>query len=103
MNLNDDIIKNTIIHELIHCIPNCNNHGADFKKYAKVINQELGYKISRLGNKEEDYKKSNIKFYEEKIKYKYKIICEKCGQIYYRQRLVKNFSKDIIVENVKEN
>ena len=24
-----DIIKNTIIHELIHCLPYCNNHGKD--------------------------------------------------------------------------
>ena len=34
MELNDDIIKNTIIHELIHCMPDCNNHGKEFKKYA---------------------------------------------------------------------
>ena len=25
MDLNVDIIKNTIIHEIIHCLPNCNN------------------------------------------------------------------------------
>ena len=38
LELKDDIIKNTIMHELIHCMPYCNNHGAEFKKYAKVIN-----------------------------------------------------------------
>ena len=31
MELDDKIIKNTIMHELIHCIPNCNNHGKEFK------------------------------------------------------------------------
>ena len=41
LDLNDKIIKNTIIHEIIHCFPGCNNHGADFKKYAKYINQKL--------------------------------------------------------------
>ena len=48
MQLNKSIIKNTIIHELIHCMPNCNDHGEIFKKYAKYINQNLGYDISRV-------------------------------------------------------
>ena len=38
LELNDDIIKNTIMHELIHCLPYCNNHGKEFKKYAEFIN-----------------------------------------------------------------
>ena len=54
MELNEDIIKNTIMHEIIHCFPNCSNHGEDFKKYAKYINTKLGYDISRLGNKKQD-------------------------------------------------
>ena len=93
MNLNDDIIKNTIIHEIIHCIPNCNNHGSEFKKYCRLINQKLGYKISRLGNKEEDYKNSNLEFEKTLPIYKYEIRCKVCNQVYYRQRLVKNFCK----------
>lgn len=48
MELNNDIIKNTIIHEIIHCLPNCTNHGEEFKKYAKYINSKLGYDISRV-------------------------------------------------------
>lgn len=91
MDLNDDIIKNTIMHEIIHCMPDCNNHGKAFKTYAKFINEKLGYNISRLGNKEEDYRKSNLEFKIETKEYKYKIICEKCNQIYYRQRMVRNF------------
>lgn len=47
MKLNDDIIKNTIMHEIIHCMPYCNNHGEEFKKYAKYINSKLGYDVSR--------------------------------------------------------
>ena len=66
MNLNDNIIKNTIIHELIHCMPYCNNHGKQFKAYAKVINEKLGYNISRVGNKEVDYKASNIEYKEKR-------------------------------------
>lgn len=93
MELNDDIIKNTIIHEIIHCFPDCNNHGKEFKKYSKLINEKLGYNISRLGNKQEDYEKSNLEFKQEKFEYKYIIVCEKCGLMYYRQRMVKNFTK----------
>ena len=92
MELDNEIIKNTIIHELIHCLPYCNNHGEEFKKYANFINLKLGYKILRVGNKKEDYEKSNIK-YEEVENYKYKVVCRNCGQEFFRKRLSKNFLK----------
>lgn len=92
LELDDNIIKNTIIHELIHCMPFCNNHGLQFKQYANYINFKLGYNISRLGNKKEDYQKSNVEYEEEK-QYKYKIKCTKCGQEYLRKRLNSNFIK----------
>lgn len=92
MNLDKDIIKNTIMHELIHCFPNCNNHGLEFKKYAKKINDSLGYKISRLGNVADDYKKSNLE-YNKIENYKYKVECEYCGQTFFRKRIAKNFSR----------
>ena len=93
MNLNQAIIKNTILHELIHCIPYCNNHGKEFKKYANYINQKLGYHITTKGNKKQDYEKSNL-CYEEKETYSYKIQCQKCEQIIYRKRFnPKNINK----------
>lgn len=90
MELDDKLIKNTIIHELIHCLPYCNNHGIYFKKYANEINNKLSYNISRTGNKKEDFERSSLN-YEENENYKYKIECKKCGQIFYRKRLNKNF------------
>lgn len=90
LELEDDIIKNTIMHELIHCLPYCNNHGIEFKKYANLVNANYGYNITRVGNKKDDYEKSNIEYKEEK-NYKYKIVCKKCNQEIYRQRLDKNF------------
>lgn len=86
LDLDDSIIKNTIMHEIIHCFPYCNNHGKEFKRYASYINENLEYNITRLGNKEEDFKKSNLEYKESINNYKYKIICNKCGQIIYRQR-----------------
>ena len=93
MDLNEDIIKNTIMHELIHCMPRCNNHGEYFKKYAELINEKLGYNISRTGNKERDFNKSNVEYKEKEIKYNYKIICEKCSQNFLRQRITRGFSR----------
>lgn len=93
MELNDNIIKNTIFHEMIHCIPFCNNHGEEFKKYAAYINQKLGYNIKRVGNPKEDYAKSNIPYQEEKENYQYKIQCKQCGQEIYRKRFNENLIK----------
>ena len=92
MDLNDEIIKNTIIHELIHCLPECNNHGKYFKKNAKLINDKLGYNITRVGNKKEDFIKSGVQEkFDDEPKSKYKIICEKCNQTYFRQRLARKY------------
>src|SRR5574344_373773 len=90
LNLEDAVIKNTIMHELIHCIPKCNNHGKEFKYYASYINNKLGYNISRLGNKKEDFKKSNIE-YDENNEFNYKVTCKNCGQTFLRKRIAKNF------------
>ena len=92
MLLEKNIIKNTIMHEMIHCLPYCNNHGVEFKRYAHEINKKLGYTISRVGNKEEDFKKSNISF-KQKETYHYKILCEKCKQTFYRKRISKEFTR----------
>ena len=94
LELDDKIIKNTIMHELIHCMPYCSNHGAKFKMYAKYINEKLGYDISTVGNKKLDYEKSNLKYDETKhTNYKYKVVCKKCGQEFFRQRIKSNFTR----------
>lgn len=92
MQLEDKIIKNTILHELIHCLPYCNNHGTEFKKYAKLLNAKFGYNISRVGNKKEDLINSNVE-YKESGSNKYKVVCKGCQQEFYRQRLIKNFTR----------
>lgn len=92
MDLEKNIIKNTIMHELIHCLPYCNNHGKEFKKYANILNSNYGYEISRVGNKKKDFEKSNIEF-TEKENYNYKIICKDCKQEFFRIRLIKNFTR----------
>ena len=100
LELEDNIIKNTIIHELIHCIPYCNNHDIEFKKYAKLINNAYGYDISRVGDKKKDYEKSNLE-YSEGQKYNYRVVCKGCKQEFYRQRINKDFAKKYICGKCK--
>ena len=100
LELEDNIIKNTIIHELIHCIPYCNNHGIQFKKYAKLINNAYGYDISRVGDKKKDYEKSNLE-YNEGSKYNYRVVCKGCKQEFYRQRINRDFVKKYICGKCK--
>ena len=92
MKLENDIIKNTIMHELIHCLPFCNNHGSEFKKYANLLNNSYGYDISRVGDKRQDFEKSNVEFIENN-NYKYKIICKGCNQEFFRKRLNRYFTR----------
>lgn len=91
LELDDNIIKNTIMHELIHCMPYCNNHGTEFKRYANLINSKYDYNISRVGNKKKDFEKSNIE-YNDNVNYKYKVICKVCKQEFYRQRISRSFT-----------
>lgn len=93
LELNDELIKDTIMHEIIHCFPYCNNHGKKFKYYAKYINEHLGYNISRVGNREKDCEKSGIELKKEEKEYKYKLVCTECGQEFNRKRLKKDFIK----------
>lgn len=41
-----------------------------FQEYASFINKKLGYNIKTLGNKEEDFKESNLEYKENLSTYK---------------------------------
>jgi len=78
-------IKNTIIHEMLHTLPNCMNHGNQWQSYANTVNRKLGYKISRLASVDNEVKQEMVQ------KAKYHVICNECGQIYYHNRKTKYF------------
>lgn len=42
-------IINTIYHELLHTLPNCNNHGKYWKMYANKVNRLFGLNVCRVG------------------------------------------------------
>lgn len=74
-------IEDTIMHEVIHAVPDCDNHGEKWKTVADKINKKYGYNIKRTANLA-DMGISKDVFY------KYLIICKNCGEIHYRQKKI---------------
>lgn len=75
----ENILKDTIIHELIHTCDGCFNHGREFQNIARQINDAYGYSIGTYVNKNEHKIVSNV--YKPKER-KYKISCPTCGRIW---------------------
>lgn len=68
-------VHNTIMHEVIHSLPGCMNHGSKWQKVANNVNAHYDFgKITRTHNLKED------KDYDDyiKSKYKYSIECQGC-------------------------
>ena len=78
---NPQDVHDTIMHEILHTLPGCMNHGKFWQRAAKTIESfESKYTITRLGNCEE-YKE----LYQDSSKYV--ITCRTCGKkFYYRKR-----------------
>ena len=46
-NLPDEAAKETIIHELLHSVDGCMNHGPNWKRVADKVNRAYHYNIKR--------------------------------------------------------
>ena len=73
-NRTENGIKETIIHELIHTLKNCQNHKSEFKWYCEIIQKYLGY--SCLSGQHEDTKSN-----EYLENYKHFLVCTYCNKI----------------------
>ena len=84
--LNDDIpeetLANTIIHELLHTVEGCMNHGKKWKYYAEEVHDKLGIDIKRLASSSE----VGIEPYRPTESIKYMFRCNGCGQEIKRRR-----------------
>lgn len=82
-------LRETIFHEIIHTLPNCMNHGAEFKKYADMINKAYLTNITRCSTAEEKYGYTYAKKVAERNKttkpvkprIQYELYCEHCNKI----------------------
>lgn len=81
LECDEKLVKETLIHELIHTCSGCYNHGVNFKKYAELVKRQKGYNIV--------VKSEDEQFGEKAKQDKYKITCLKCGNVFYRDRLPK--------------
>lgn len=78
--------KETIIHEILHTCAGCQNHGAQWKYYASVMNQKYGYEIKRVTAAKDKGLEAN----EYKPRpYKYMYRCRKCGQLIRKKHACK--------------
>lgn len=89
----EDGLINTMLHELLHSVKGCMNHGENWKREAAKVYRAYGINIKRgataaeKGVAEETripYKPRNI---DHSIKYIFK--CKCCGQIVKRQKASK--------------
>lgn len=81
-------VHNMIMHECIHCVEGCFNHGAKWKSVAaQVMEKYPQYTIRRCSNDEE-----YSKIYSNDSKYRYEVICRDCGKTIGRY---KNESKTV--------
>lgn len=81
-------IRNTLIHELLHTCPGCLNHGAKWKGYASLVQQQWGYQIIRAGGDKDSDSAIEAARQEKRAGYqtKYLLVCAKCGQEFIRYR-----------------
>ena len=92
-NIPDTAIENVIIHEILHTIPYCFNHGKYWTRYAAVINHTYPQlHISQYASPK-DYNLPIRMTKKKKNGKEYKFYCKKCGQqlIFYKKTsFVKN-------------
>lgn len=82
----EDGLMNTILHELIHSVKGCFNHGKNWKAVAEKINRKYGYNIKRISSAEEKGVSSET---IPKRNVKYKFVCSGCGAEVVRERASK--------------
>lgn len=75
---------NTILHELLHTVPGCFNHGSTWKEMARRVYKEYGIEIKREESAEE---KGVAEIVMEK-QYKYFLRCPDCGYVFKYMRMV---------------
>ena len=78
-------LVNTILHELLHTVPGCFNHGEAWKNCAEIVRRKYGYDIKRCSSEEEkDVTTGNLN--RKNVVDKYVLRCENCGHEWRRKK-----------------
>lgn len=75
-------VKSTIVHELIHTVEGCFNHGPKFQEIARILSSAYDIELGTWASKQEMALSEEYRI----AKAKYVIRCKKCGQLILRQR-----------------
>lgn len=74
METDKNILIQIMLHELIHTIKGCLNHGPKFKKYCKILNDKYGFNIdTHFPAREITYTNMTI----------YRYTCSKCHKQFF--------------------
>lgn len=78
MNTEWEILRNTLVHEIVHTIPECFNHGAAFQAWGARLNNEYGLNISTKEGYENSKKFEHAQFATTKNV----LVCPVCGEFF---------------------
>lgn len=81
IKLGREAVQETMIHEILHTVPGCMNHGPKWRSEADKVNRDYNMNISRLSSKEAYGAKEMFK-----EDYNYLIVCDSCGAQFKRHR-----------------
>lgn len=69
-------VKETMMHEVLHCAKDGFKHTGSWKRYANMVNERYGYNVKRL----DSYEDKGMERPEVKMSiYKYEMYCPVCG------------------------
>lgn len=84
-NVDNMATKNTIMHEILHTVDGCLNHGAKWKAVADKVNKAYGYNIKRCTSSSEKGLEP-IKI-ERNYSKNYVMVCKRCGAEVIKHRM----------------
>lgn len=76
----DSIVVHVLLHEFIHTVNGCFNHGSNFKYYAGIINNKYHYDIARTTNA------TAFNVVMPTQNNKFEIVCNNCGAVWHYKR-----------------
>lgn len=80
-------LMNTMLHELLHTVPGCMNHGAKWKAMADKVYKAYGIYIKRCSNAAEKGVAADMIEEMNAKRYKYFVSCPDCGHVFKYMRM----------------
>lgn len=81
---------NTMMHELLHTVEGCMNHGSKWQNLASIVNKRYGLNITTRSEASEEQKEERLQ------SAKFILTCQNCKHenFYFREsKIIKNYSK----------